>query len=102
MRILNKTLLTATMVMVFGLTFGAYAQSNVLTEDFFHMGNDLGVGARAVGMGGAYTGISDDYTAMYWNPAGLGQMKRREFNIGFSFFSKVCVADVISCACLGG
>ncbi|HNS72846.1 MAG TPA: hypothetical protein PKI81_05535 [bacterium] len=84
MRILNKTLITATMVMVFGLTFGAYAQSNVLTEDFFHMGNDLGVGARAVGMGGAYTGISDDYTAMYWNPAGLGQMKRREFNIGFS------------------
>ncbi len=84
MRILNKTLIMATLVMGIGLASGAYAQSNVLTEDFFHMGNDLGVGARALGLGGAYTAISDDYTAMYWNPAGIGQMKRREFNIGFS------------------
>ena len=31
----------------------------------------IGVGSNAVGMGGAYTAVADDATAMYWNPAGL-------------------------------
>lgn len=30
-----------------------------------------GVGARALAMGGAYTAVTDDATAGYWNPAGL-------------------------------
>jgi hypothetical protein len=30
-----------------------------------------GVGARALGMGGAYVAIANDVTAAYWNPAGL-------------------------------
>ncbi|MEM8557409.1 MAG: PorV/PorQ family protein [Bacteroidota bacterium] len=30
-----------------------------------------GVGARALGMGGAYVGMANDVTAGYWNPAGL-------------------------------
>lgn len=32
----------------------------------------LGVGARPLGMGGSFVAISDDATATYWNPAGLG------------------------------
>ncbi|MGQ9631245.1 MAG: hypothetical protein ACUVXI_13190 [bacterium] len=34
------------------------------------------VGARAAGMGGAFVAIADDITALYWNPAGLGQLER--------------------------
>ncbi|MBU2444657.1 MAG: outer membrane protein transport protein [Bacteroidetes bacterium] len=45
----------------------------------------LGVGARALGMGGAFTGISDDYSATYWNPAGLFQIKRMELNAGLNY-----------------
>lgn len=30
----------------------------------------IGPGARAIAMGGAYTGVSDDIYATYWNPAG--------------------------------
>lgn len=33
----------------------------------------LGVGARALGMGGAFVAIADDATAAFWNPAGLGR-----------------------------
>ncbi len=38
----------------------------------------IGVGSRAVGMGSAYTGIADDVSAMYWNPAGLSRIKERQ------------------------
>jgi len=35
----------------------------------------LGVGARAVAMGEAFSAVADDVTAIYWNPAGLTQIK---------------------------
>ncbi|MDZ7338396.1 MAG: hypothetical protein ONB30_07645, partial [candidate division KSB1 bacterium] len=31
----------------------------------------VGVGARALGMGGAHVAVAKDVTAGYWNPAGL-------------------------------
>jgi Flp pilus assembly protein TadD len=37
-----------------------------------------GVGARALGMGGAFYAIADDATAAYWNPAGLAYLQRKE------------------------
>lgn len=40
---------------------------------------DIGVGARALGMGGAYTALADDANAIYWNPAGLSNLEKREF-----------------------
>jgi len=39
-----------------------------------------GVGARALGMGGAFFAISDDATASYWNPAGLTLIERKEIS----------------------
>jgi long-subunit fatty acid transport protein len=46
-----------------------------------------GTGARALGMGNAYIGISDDYSAVWWNPAGLAQIKRFELTGGLSYFN---------------
>ncbi len=31
----------------------------------------IGIGARALGMGEAYTAVTDDISSIYWNPAGL-------------------------------
>lgn len=36
------------------------------------------VGARAMGMGGAFVALADDPTAVYWNPAGLIFANRRQ------------------------
>jgi len=36
------------------------------------------VGARAIGMGEAYTAQADDVSSLYWNPAGLALMQERQ------------------------
>jgi len=38
-----------------------------------------GVGARALAMGGAFTSIADDTSAVYWNPAGLAKRQQYAF-----------------------
>ncbi len=38
--------------------------------------SQVGSGARAWGMGGAFISIADDATAASWNPAGLGQLEK--------------------------
>ena len=43
------------------------------------VGNDFYVGARAIGIGGAYTSVADDFTALYWNPAGLSRIRNMQF-----------------------
>lgn len=35
-----------------------------------------GSGSKAIGMGGAFVGLADDFTAIYWNPAGMSQIKK--------------------------
>jgi long-chain fatty acid transport protein len=39
-----------------------------------------GVGSKAIGMGGAFRGLADDWSAAYWNPAGLTQLEASEVN----------------------
>jgi len=39
----------------------------------------IGVGARAVAMGETFAGLADDVNAIYWNPAGLGQVRSKQF-----------------------
>jgi len=36
--------------------------------------NESGVGIKAQAMGNAFVGVADDYSALYWNPAGLTQL----------------------------
>lgn len=47
------------------------------------IGNFAGLGVRAMGMGGAYAGVADDFTAVFWNPAGLAQIRQREVYAAF-------------------
>lgn len=46
----------------------------LLVGNLYGMGafESLGSGARAIGMGNAFTGVSDDASALAYNPAGLG------------------------------
>ena len=39
---------------------------------------EIGVGARALGMGGAFVGTADDASALYWNVAGIARLPQLE------------------------
>lgn len=45
---------------------------------------DMGVGARPMGMGGAYTAVADDGNATMWNSAGLAQVKKQEITLAYT------------------
>jgi long-chain fatty acid transport protein len=36
-----------------------------------------GIGPRAVAMGGAFVGLADDFSAVFWNPAGLANIDQK-------------------------
>lgn len=41
----------------------------------------IGIGARAEGMGETFVAVANDPSAIYWNPAGLASLQRRELSI---------------------
>lgn len=60
-------------------------------------GSDLvmGIGGRAVGMGGAFVSIADDASAVFWNPAGLTQLNSDQI-----YLSAYIPADMSAAACI--
>ena len=37
------------------------------------------LGTKALTMGGAFVGLADDFSALYWNPAGMAQFNKKYF-----------------------
>ena len=44
----------------------------------------INIGARAVSMGGAFTAVANDASAMYWNPGALPRLNKIQFYINHS------------------
>jgi long-subunit fatty acid transport protein len=66
-------------------TRGGPAPAAIVDQDEVDLSSQsnfvLGVGARALGMGGAFLARPDDATAASWNPAGLSYLRRPEVSI---------------------
>lgn len=62
---------------LFLCSYSLFSQSGGQPGQFLY----YGVGARALGMGGAFYAVSDDATAAYWNPAALSLLDRKEFSL---------------------
>lgn len=72
--------LVISVVLLFTAGF-VFAASGTGTAAFNFL--KIGIGARALGMGGAFTAIADDATATYWNPAGLVKMEGAEATVSY-------------------
>lgn len=44
---------------------------------------DIGAGARPIGMGSVFTAIADDANTVHYNPAGLGQLRHPQMTAGY-------------------
>lgn len=47
-----------------------------------------GLGAKGIGMGGASIGLANEWTAIYWNPAGLAQLQGKGVGVDVS---RLCI-----------
>jgi len=63
-------------VMIGGMPGMIFGQAKVGTAGAKFL--DIGISARATGMGEAYSAIANDVSAVYYNPAGLTQLFSRE------------------------
>ena len=59
------------------------------------LGKKTGVGARAISLGEAFTAVADDYSALYYNAAGMTQLSRSEVaaNLSYGFFQNEAIFD---------
>ena len=73
-------------------TFAQESESTAIIEEreFSKIGVGTGtflqipVGARGTALGGAFSAIADDPTALYWNPAGITQNKGTAVTASYS------------------
>jgi hypothetical protein len=47
--------------------------------------SSVGVGARAYGMGNNFTALSNDFSSLYWNPAGMAFIVAREAHLALDW-----------------
>ncbi len=80
---MKRFMIMAAALLMTAAPAGVFAQ---IPKDALRLGTPgIGVGARAIGMGGAYTGVASDFSALYWNPAGLAQALHGEFSVGLNY-----------------
>ena len=73
------------------LSMTVFAPVSIAQVEEMAIGKMFGVGARTMGMGGASLALSDDFTALYWNPAGMAQIQK--FEMFSSLSHNTAIAD---------
>ncbi len=90
----SHVILTVLTLSILPLSRAAASNDRVGTSVFPFL--KIGVGARPMGMAGAFTAIGDDPHAIYWNPAGLGLTRHGEASATYvSYFSGVDAGTLV-------
>ncbi len=86
---MRKTLWSALIIGILILTPSLISYANgpgTTTASFLK----IGIGARAAAMGEAFTAVASDGTSLYWNPAGLTQLKTKQVSAAYnSWFEEI-------------
>lgn len=89
-----------TTLLIFLVAGQLLAQNKVGTTAAPFLG--IGAGPRAIGMGGAFTAVANDPTALFWNPAGISRdgrtqavLEHTNYLVGtsYNFFGAVVTLD---------
>jgi len=88
MSVIKRIQILPILLMLMGFSLNLLAQ---VSEEDYYEGNyveevkkratsaapflEIGVGAKAQALGGAFTAIANDVSALYWNPAGITQIQ---------------------------
>jgi hypothetical protein len=84
MKFIRIAIFSATLLVSVFLSSALYAgdiNSNAGTSVFSFLKVDIG--ARPMAMGGAFTGVADDESALFYNPAGVSSLEGRHFIAGY-------------------
>ncbi len=73
----NKTIYSL-LVLIVIISAATTVQAGGYTDTY-------GFGSRAMSLGGAFTAVADDFSAAYYNPAGLGQIKGNHFALEYQY-----------------
>jgi len=68
------------LLILFTLLFFINLKAQTAEEAVNLIDDQDGIGIKAAALGNAFTAVADDYSAIYWNPAGLAQLKRGELS----------------------
>jgi hypothetical protein len=68
----TKNMLSLALIILLGLSSISFSQT--VFRKYAGEFMAIGVGGRALGMGGAFVGVANDATAAYYNPAGLANL----------------------------
>ena len=76
------------------IVFSCISAKAQFVEDAVRMANsNEPISSRAAGLGISYSGIADDYSALYYNPAGLSLLPKNEFSIGLELLRTSATSD---------
>jgi hypothetical protein len=92
MRTIRTIIFIWALAALIGFLFGDVSVaggSGMTTANFLN----IGVGARAVGMGGAFTAVADNPSAVYWNPAGLRSGDNRQIEFSHTAWAQDITVD---------
>jgi len=84
-KIVTKSVLFSLFVILSCFRINAFSQEGHGGQAGSFLRNDVGV--RALGLGGAFTAIANDVTAVYWNPAGLVNLYNVEIAASYALLS---------------
>lgn len=93
MKTIGKIILAASITV--GLAVSADAASKGQSGGQFLR---VGAGARGPAMGGAFSPVADDASAIYWNPAGLSSLEKREVSLAYNAYFKDTAAQFLGYA----
>lgn len=75
----RSSFIPAVFLLLATIIFPAVALANVSFSRLYGSDLGMGIGARAIAMGGAFVSVANDPSAVFWNPAGLTNLNGTHF-----------------------